>query len=280
MPRLRLLAVPVLLAVVAPGMQAGGAQAASRWAPASTATIHPGVQMFTDGAQCTANFVFTDDARRVYVGYAAHCAATGGSSDTDGCATRSLALGTPVRFGTGAGLLTSGTTTGSGRLAYSSWRTMQARHETNTIRCAYNDFALVRVDAGSVGKVNPSMPVTGGPVALDTDGVPVGSTVYTYGASSMTLGGGGSARTARKTATEGRGWEHVVRGGTGIPGDSGSGYLGPDGRAAGVLSTLAFGLTGTSNGVGDLAHELAFAQAHSGIAGLRLVPGTVRFHPA
>ena len=33
--------------------------------------------MYTDGAQCTANFVFTDGSRHVFVGYAAHCAGTG-----------------------------------------------------------------------------------------------------------------------------------------------------------------------------------------------------------
>ena len=43
------------------------ATAASRWAPADEARIHPGVQMYTQGAQCTANFVFTDRERRVYV---------------------------------------------------------------------------------------------------------------------------------------------------------------------------------------------------------------------
>ena len=32
--------------------------------------------MYTDGAQCTANFVFTDGAGNTYVGYAAHCAGT------------------------------------------------------------------------------------------------------------------------------------------------------------------------------------------------------------
>jgi hypothetical protein len=31
--------------------------------------------------------------------------------------------------------------------------------------------------------------------------------------------------------------------------------------------------------VGDLAHELAYAQANGGIAGLRLVPGTEPFSP-
>ena len=45
-----------------------GTGAAPTWAPADSAAIHPGVQMYTDGAQCTANFVFTDGAANVYVG--------------------------------------------------------------------------------------------------------------------------------------------------------------------------------------------------------------------
>src|SRR6478736_1923454 len=57
------------------------------WAPAATATIHPGVQLFTDGAQCTANFVYTDAAGAVYIGQAAHCSGTGGQTDTDGGST-------------------------------------------------------------------------------------------------------------------------------------------------------------------------------------------------
>ena len=64
------------------------------WAPAATAAIHPGVQMYTDGAQCTANFVFTDGAGNVYVGYAAHCAGLGEATDTNGCLAESLPLGT------------------------------------------------------------------------------------------------------------------------------------------------------------------------------------------
>ena len=63
----------------------------------------------------------------------------------------------------------------------------------------------------------------------------------------------------------------------GIPGDSGSGFLDADGKALGVLSTVAIAPLAGSNGVGDLAKELAFAQAHSGIAGLALVPGTEPF---
>ena len=36
------------------------AAAAPTWAPADTAAIHPGTMMYTEGAQCTANFVYTD----------------------------------------------------------------------------------------------------------------------------------------------------------------------------------------------------------------------------
>src|SRR4051812_9416301 len=66
------------------------AAATAAWAPAATATIHPGVMMYTDGAQCTANFVFTDSAGDVFVGYAAHCAGTGQATDTNGCTAASL----------------------------------------------------------------------------------------------------------------------------------------------------------------------------------------------
>ena len=72
------------LAVFACAIVAGPASAAPSWAPASSATIHPGVQTFTAGAQCTANFVFYD-ASNVYLGQAAHCSGTGSSTDTNGC---------------------------------------------------------------------------------------------------------------------------------------------------------------------------------------------------
>ena len=51
---------------------------------------------FTDGAQCTSNFVFTQGSN-VYLGQAAHCSSTGGQTSTDGCDTGSLPIGTPVR---------------------------------------------------------------------------------------------------------------------------------------------------------------------------------------
>ena len=65
----------------------------------------------------------------------------------------------------------------------------------------------------------------------------------------------------------------------GIPGDSGSGLLDADGRAFGTLSTVALAPLVLSNGVGSLPRELAFAQRHAGIDGLRLARGTEDFAP-
>ena len=87
---------------------AAPAQAAA-YAPAGTADIHPGTMMYTDGAQCTANFVYTDASGATYVGYAAHCAGQGAATDTDGCSTRSLPLGTEVTFNEGGSLVDEGT---------------------------------------------------------------------------------------------------------------------------------------------------------------------------
>ena len=251
------------------------------WAPAGTATIHPGVMMYTDGAQCTANFVFTDGAGQTYVGYAAHCAGLGEATDTNGCDAGSLPLGTRVEFVRDGSLVSDGTTVGSGTLAYSSWLTMQQRGETDENACSYNDFALVRVDAADVAKVNPSVPFWGGPVGLNTTGTTVGDTVHSYGNSSLRAGVEElSPKQGTSVGTEGEGWSHAVYTATpGVPGDSGSAFLDGQGNALGTLSTLAIAPLAGSNGVSDLAHELSYAQAHGGIAGLRLVPGTEPFTP-
>jgi len=267
---------------------AGPAQAATpssavtaAWAPASSAKIHPGVQMYTNGAQCTANFVFTDASSNVYVGYAAHCAGTGEATDTNGCDAGSLPLGTKVDFVENGSLVTAGTTVGTGTLVYSSWLSMQKAGTSDENTCAYNDFALVKVDAAHTGKVNPSVPFWGGPTAVNTSGAPAGSKVYSFGNSSLR---GGiellSPKVGTSLGTTGGGWTHPVYTlSPGVPGDSGSGFMDAQGRALGTLSTLAIAPLPGSNGVGDLSHELAFAQQHSGISGLRLVPGTEPFSP-
>jgi len=281
-PRLIVAAVAVLAAtgsLSAPG--AAPAEAAARWAPADRALITPGVQMYTDGAQCTANFVFTDAERRVYVGYAARCAGTGEATDTNGCEAASLPLGAKVRFARGGSLVGGGETVGHGRLVYSSWLTMQRRGTTSANACAYNDFALVRVGAKHVGKVNPTVPFWGGPAGLRTEGTVTGDEVYSFGSSSLRSG---VAELAPKVGTSlgawAGGWSHdVYTASPGVPGDSGSAFLDGQGRAMGTLSTLALAPFAGSNGVSDLAHELRFAQRHSGIDRLRLVRGTEPFSP-
>src|SRR5687768_18453183 len=185
---LTLAAAAGLVAAAATSTPASAApkkQARASWAPADSAAIHPGVQMYTDGAQCTANFVFTDTAGTTYVGYAAHCAGTGEATDTNGCDAGSLPLGTKVDFVEGGSLVSGGTRVGGGTLVYSSWLAMQQNNETDANACEYNDFAVVEVDAADVSKVNPSIPSWGGPTGIDTNGTVAGDTVYTYGNSSL-----------------------------------------------------------------------------------------------
>src|SRR3954471_23818199 len=124
------------------------AGSASAWAPAGSAPIHPGVQTYTDGGQCTANFVFSDGTN-VFIGQAAHCSGTDGNTATNGCEAHSLPAGTPVEVG-GASK--------PGTMVYNSWVTMQALGETDANTCQYNDLALVKLDPADVGKVNPSVP--------------------------------------------------------------------------------------------------------------------------
>ncbi|WP_148613974.1 hypothetical protein [Nocardioides rubriscoriae] len=265
-----------------PSSTAAGTRVTS-FAPAATATITPGVQMYTQGAQCTANFVYTDATGAVYVGYAAHCAGLGAATDTNGCLNESVPLGTTVTFNKGGSLISEGTRIGTGTLAYSSWRTMRAKGETDPNTCAYNDLALVKVSAADVAKVNPSIPFWGGPTGIDTDGTAAGDRVWSYGNSSLRFG---LTQLSPKTgvslgddAADG-GWSHPLYTVTpGVPGDSGSAFMTADGKAIGTLSTLGLAPLPASNNIGDLAKELAYAQANSGIDGLQLTLGTEPFDP-
>ena len=240
---------------------------ASAWAPAGQATIHPGVMTFTQGAQCTSNFVYTQGSD-VYLGQAAHCSGTGAATETNGCDAGTLPNGTAVEID-GASR--------PGTMVYNSWITMQARGETNADACEYNDLALVRVDPADVANVNPSVPGFGGPTSVGE--AANGSTVYSYGNSSLR---GGVAQLSPKQGivaqTAGNGWSRTVYTVTpGVPGDSGSGFLNSTGQAFGVLSTLQAAPLAGSNGVGDLSNELDYARANSSFASVQLAPGTEPF---
>jgi hypothetical protein len=246
------------------------APGASAWAPASSAAIHPGVQTFTQGAQCTSNFIF-GDGTNVYVGQAAHCSGTGGNTATDGCSSGTLPVGTKVDV-TGASK--------PGTMVYNSWATMQGLHEGDADTCAYNDLALVQLDPSDVAKVNPSVPGFGGPTGVAEAPSNTGDTVFTYGNSELR---GGVTKLSPKQGTvvqpEGNGWSRDVYTATpGIPGDSGSGFLDSSGNAIGVLSTVQLAPLAGSNGVGDLAREIAYMHAHSSFAAVNVANGTQPFN--
>ena len=265
MHRKQLLALVSVLAFAALGLIPA---AASAWAPAGQATVHPGVMTFTEGAQCTSNFVFQDGSN-TYLGQAAHCSGTGAATETDGCDSASLPVGTAVEV--------DGSSQ-PGTMVYNSWLAMQAAGESDTETCAYNDLALIRLNPADVANTNPSVPGFGGPTGVGSWGG-TGSTVYTYGNSSLR---GGVTVLSPKQGTvlqsSPGGWSHDVYTATpGIPGDSGSGFLNASGGAIGVLSTVQLAPLAGSNGVGTLSNELAYARSH-GFGGLQLVPGTEPFN--
>jgi hypothetical protein len=272
--RFAVLAVAVaMLAAPATTSPAAAAPAVAQppFAPAAEAAITPGVRMISpvgDGAvsTCTAAFVFRGGGA-TYLGYAAHCAGSGESMGLSGCEEPALPLGTDVVIEGNDGSRTSG------RLAYTSWGTMQERGETDRVRCYSNDFALVALDPADVERVNPSIPVFGGPTALDTDGTRRGEPVYSY----QPRNGGTVVKQGRSLGVSPDGLFHRVETvPPGRPGDSGSGYVDGDGAAFGVLSTLF--LDGSStNGVADLAQALAYANAYGGIGRVALVAGTEPF---
>lgn len=278
-----LLLVPCIL-VLALFTSAGSASA---WAPAGSATIHPGVMAFTNASsflngasQCTANFVYTDSAGNVYLGQAAHCSSTGEDTETNGCSTKSLPLGTPIYSGE---IVNGGVQPGTkiGTLAYNSWLSMQKEGQKDAATCAYNDLALIKIDPSQVGNVNPTVPVWGGPAGLASSLAGTASQIYTYGNSILRAGipvlspkTGVSLGETEASA----GWSQQVYTVTpGIPGDSGSGYMDASGNALGVLSTVEFAPVAGSNGVGSLAKELAYANKVTG-SGFAVAPGTTAFN--
>lgn len=268
-------ATVAVLSAAALAMTAGPASADEPglgFAPADQATIRPGSMTYTNGAQCTSDFVFSDGTD-VYLGQAAHCAGTGGSDEVDGCTSGSLPVGTPVEV---VGASRPGT------LAYSSWLSMQAAGEKDPDTCAFNDFALVRLDPADVSLTNPTLPHYGGPVGVDQDGTQPGEIVYGYGNSEFRAGLEAlKPKTGTSLGTSGGGRSHtVVTVPPGVPGDSGSGYVSADGSALGLLSTLNIAPQPGTNGVADLRSALDYANDSGDLDNdVELVEGDVPFTP-
>jgi hypothetical protein len=237
------------------------------------APIRPGIRTDTGGGKCTSNFVFTDKAGRVYLGQAGHCAKD--PADESAPSADTCDYGRQLPIGTSVGL---GDTGIPGRLAYSSWLTMQENGETDLATCRFNDFSLVRVPDEVIDRVNPTVPVFGGPTGLNTDGVHAGDLMTGWGNSPLWQDLE-PLHPKRSVAVEsdpsGRAhWIYSFY--PGVPGDSGGPYLDPQGRAIGSLSELSLDPPG-ANIITDIARALAYAERYSGITGLRLVAGTAPF---
>lgn len=273
-PRRRLLAALLLLTSVV-GLSlvaAPQAEAKFRWTAANSAPIHPGVRTYSPAGQCTANFVFhRPELGEVYIGQAAHCTGTGLPTDTNGCEAESLPLGTPVEI---EGASKPGT------LVYNSWLAMHAANEQDPSTCAYNDFALVRIDPADVARVNPTLPHWGGPTGINYDGLVDFSPVYSVGNSGLRQGIElFQPKMGVSLGTSEDGWVHQAYTVTpGIPGDSGSAMVDVRGRATGILSTIEVTPLPASNLFIDLSKAMRYAQTH-GVPRLRMGVGTVPFNP-
>jgi hypothetical protein len=244
-------AVAVVLAVGAPGQAAP--------------TVRPGAPVLIGDFSCVAGFVFTDRAGERYISMPASCGALGDGNATDGCTTKVLPLETPVKV---AGSVT-------GALAYSSWLAMQEAGEKGVDACVNNDFALVRLPTEAHDAVDPTVPQFGGPTAVRTTPGAPGEALRAYSQGVLTNSVEDAApRHGVLVAAEPGGWGYAAYFVTpGVFGDAGAGVLDAQGRALGVISSLSIAPIAGSNGVSDLNRMLTYAQKHSGIKGLRLLPG-------
>ena len=249
------------------------------WADASEAWIHPGVQTVVEGGQCTSNFIFVqvetvdgvEYLTDVLLGYAGHCATS--TTEGDECTDEAYPIGHPVEVD---GALHEGT------VAYNASLTMIRVGETDTDTCMNNDFGLVRLHPADWARVNPSVPVFGGPVAVNETGTSMGDEVFSWGNSGLRLGiHQTSPKQGLSLGTAAGGWNHNVGTVTpGIPGDSGSAFLDAAGNALGVVSTVELAPFPATNNVTDLRLALQYVVDHEPeLADVRLEPGTEPFDP-
>lgn len=243
------------------GAAAGPAAAVTTATPARS--IGPGTELVTAGRTCSANFVFRDGRNRVFVGYAASCAARRAAAGGNACAVRSLPMRTRVRFAEGRHTL------GYGELRYSSLRAMRRAGVSDPATCSADDFALVQVRGALRRHVVATMPYWGGPSGLGE--LPAAGTMV-FGLMRPSPGARTLPRAAQVTAAV-RGTATVSSPLASGRSARGSGFLDDAGRAVGILVAST---AGGDNTVVSLADAVAFAGAH-GAPGLRLVPGTSGF---
>lgn len=229
-----------------------------RWAPASKATVHPGVTVTMAGVSCRAGYLLTD-GRRVFLAVPAACSGVSGGAATDGCSEAQVPLGLPATI-QGARY--------RGRLVYSSFVTMQSTGVRNANECAMNDLSLVQLDRRDIRRANPSVPGVGGPT----------------GTSAAAPATGDQLTVALATAAPGLAlqngdgdWSHTLSVASPVMAtDLGAPVLTSSGRAVGMLSIVSQA-QGVPVESGDLLREVRFLQHVSGFRHVHLATGTVPF---
>lgn len=200
------------------------------WPDLQDATLRPGVRLYvpltaSTSAQCTAGFLFQSaDNATLYLSFAAHCLGSDEQHKSVGADVYVMDRRGDLRV--------------VGDVAFDGWAGGEDLDR---------DFALValRNVEGVRDRVHPAMLHWGGPTGMaDTDALLPGAAVVTYGASSQRpLDSPDNVKDGRfvtrddKLVAFGDGDQLLVR--LEPPsqrGDSGSGLMLADGRAAGILS--------------------------------------------
>ena len=240
-----------------------GAATTVHWAPAATATVHPGVQVDIAGVKCVAGFVMTD-GHRAFIAVPGSCAGVDDGAPTDGCTAAQVPYGLKVTV-QGARF--------KARMAYSSYTEMQLRGTKAANKCANNALVLLRLDDRDIKRTNPSLPPpTGGPTGLATSAPSQGETLTAYI--------NGAPTQAMALQTSAAGWAYSVQPSGPVPATQlGSPVLNTNGRAVGMV-TLVAQLQGGPVTVSSLAKEIAFLQTVRGFGTVHLARGTRKFSAA
>ena len=228
------------------------------WAPATTATIHPGVKVTMAGVSCRAGFIFTDGTR-AFIALPSPCSGAG-PVDNSKCDAGQDPYGLPVTI-TGA--------KHKGTLVYSSITTMELRGQKATNRCEFNSLSLVRIDHRDIKRTNPSVPTLGGPNGVSKDQPAAPDQLSLYVA---------APTNAQALNTSGGGWSHsMMVDGPVVDADIGAPVLTSKGQAIGMVTGVP-----TSEGqtlVSDLFREIRYMHTVNRLADVHLAKGTENFSP-
>ncbi|MDQ1495824.1 MAG: hypothetical protein QOG69_2307 [Actinomycetota bacterium] len=188
---------------------------------------------------CTANFVWASGSQQ-YLGAAGHCflpadktATAGPGADYNPSKTHVKVCVSGCSFGGQTGFIITGTLVDLGPVAY-------ARQTLNGADVG-NDFGLVTIPASLSSRVNPTMPVWGGPQGTST--ITTGSPLCLYGnAAGLGEMFATKARAGVGVLSDASMWEGDI---ASFEGDSGSAVdvCGATGvpQAAGILTHLVIG---------------------------------------